>query len=509
MPILSSIVNWLNIKRIHQIDLFRRYPADVQREGLISLLDRAKNTVFGAAHKFSEIRTLEQFQQQVPIASYEDLQPMIMRVMEGEQNLLWPSEIKWFAKSSGTTSDKSKFIPVSWEALEDCHFRGGKDVIAIYSQNYPENKLLTGKGLTLGGSHQINAYSNQSYFGDLSAILIENMPFWAHFIRTPSQEVALLNEWEAKLDIITQETIRDNVTSLAGVPSWNLVLIKHILETTGKENLLEVWPNLELFIHGGVSFTPYRDQFNKLIPSDKMHYLEVYNASEGHFAIQDNPRSDDMLLMLDYGVFFEFVPMEEVFSSNPRALPIEAVETGVNYAIVISTNGGLWRYMIGDTVIFTSTFPHKIKISGRTKHFINAFGEEVIIENAEKALDIACGKANAVLSEYTAAPIYMGDEAKGSHEWLIEFEKEPVDMDYFTSVLDNALCSINSDYEAKRYKSITLEMPTVRKMPRGTFYRWLGEKGKLGGQNKVPRLSNDRAMVDEIMTMYRTHDMKE
>ncbi|MCK4748495.1 MAG: GH3 auxin-responsive promoter family protein, partial [Bacteroidales bacterium] len=322
MPILSSIVNWLNIKRLHQIDLFRRYPADVQRDGLFSLLERAKDTWYGKQHRFGEIRTMEQFQKQVPIATYEDLHPMIMRVMEGEQNLFWPSEIKWFAKSSGTTSDKSKFIPVSWEALENCHFRGGKDAFAIYSQNYPENKMLTGKGLTLGGSHQINSYSNQSYYGDLSAILIENMPFWAHFIRTPSQEVALLDEWEEKLDIITRETIRENVTSLAGVPSWNLVLIKHILETTGKENLLEVWPSLELFIHGGVSFTPYRDQFSKLIPSDKMHYLEVYNASEGHFAIQDDPDRDDMLLMLDYGVFFEFVPMEEVFGNNPRALPL-------------------------------------------------------------------------------------------------------------------------------------------------------------------------------------------
>ncbi len=501
MPILSSIVNWLNIKRLHQIDLFRNYPADVQREGLFKLLEQAADTWFGKQYGFERIRTIKEFQERVPLARYEDLQPVIARIMEGERNLLWPSEIKWFAKSSGTTSDKSKFIPVSWEALENCHFRGGKDVIAIYAQNYPDNKMLSGKGLTLGGSHQISSYSNQSYYGDLSAILIENLPFWAHFIRTPSQEVALLDEWEEKLEVITRETIRDNVTSLAGVPSWNLVLIKHILKHTGKTNLLEIWPNLELFIHGGVSFIPYRDQFNKLIPSDKMHYLEVYNASEGHFAIQDVPGRDDMLLMLDYGIFYEFIPAEEVFQDNPRVLALEETEPGVNYAIVISTNGGLWRYIIGDTVIFTSTFPHKIIISGRTRHFINAFGEEVIIENAERALEIACRKSNAVLSEFTAAPIFMGDDVKGSHEWLIEFEKAPADMDYFTSVLDNALCSINSDYEAKRYKSITLEMPTVRNLPKGTFYRWLSEKGKLGGQNKVPRLSNDRKLVDEIMSM--------
>ena len=501
MPILSSIVNWVNTKRLHQIDLFRKYPCDVQRDGLMKLLGEAKDTWFGKKYGFSEIRTIEQFQERVPINTYEDLQPLIQKVMSGEQNLFWPSEVKWFAKSSGTTEERSKFIPVTWEALEDCHFRGGKDIIAIYHQNYPENKFLTGKGLTLGGSHQINAYSNQSFYGDLSAILIENLPFWAHLIRTPSQDVALMSEWEEKMDVIARETISDNVTSLAGVPSWNLVLIKYILEFTGKKNLLEVWPNLEAFVHGGVSFIPYRDQFQKLIPSENMHYMEVYNASEGHFAIQDEPDRDDMLLMLDYGIFFEFVPIDKVSDPNAKALTLNEVVCGENYAIVITTNGGLWRYMIGDTVIFTSTFPHKIKISGRTKHFINAFGEEVIIENAEKALGIACTKTAAVIHEYTAAPIYMSDNQKGSHEWLVEFEKSPADLDYFTSVLDNALCAINSDYEAKRYKSITLEMPTVRNMPGGTFYQWLNKKGKLGGQNKVPRLSNDRKYVEEILSL--------
>lgn len=501
MPIISSIINWVNTKRLHQIDLFRKYPCDVQRDGLLRLTGEAKDTWFGKKYGFSDIRSIEKFQERVPISTYEDFQPLIERVMSGEQNLLWPSEVKWFAKSSGTTAEKSKFIPVTFEALEECHFRGGKDVVAIYSQNNPENKLLTGKGLTLGGSHQINSYSNQSFYGDLSAILIENMPFWAHFIRTPSQDVALMSEWEEKLDVITRETIRDNVTSLAGVPSWNLVLIKHILEFTGKTNLLEVWPNLELFIHGGVSFTPYRDQFHKLIPSGQMHYLEVYNASEGHFSIQDEPDRDDMLLMLDYGVFFEFIPSGMVGDPDAKALTLNDVKPGENYAMVISTNGGLWRYMIGDTVVFTSTFPHKIKISGRTRHFMNAFGEEVIIENAERALDIACSKTGAVIHEYTAAPIYFSDDRKGSHEWLVEFEKSPPDLDYFTSVLDNALCSINSDYEAKRYKGITLDMPTVRDLPAGTFYNWLNKKGRLGGQNKVPRLSNDRKYVEEILSL--------
>jgi hypothetical protein len=506
MPILSSIINWVNTKRLHQINLFRMYPVDVQRETLFKLLDEAKDTWFGKQYGFDEIQSFSEYQDKVPVRNYEAYKPLITRVMEGEQNLFWPSEVKWFAKSSGTTSDKSKFIPVSWEALEDCHFRGGKDILAIYSQNYPDNKLVSGKGLTLGGSHQISSYSNRSYYGDLSAILIENLPFWADFIRTPVKDVALMDEWEEKLEEITKQTLRENVTSLAGVPSWNLVLIKHILEYTGKDNLLEIWPNLELFTHGGVSFTPYREQFRKLIPSEQMHYLEVYNASEGHFALQDEPDRDDMLLMLDYGIFFEFIPIAEVGNPHPAALTVENVVPGENYAIVISTNSGLWRYLIGDTVVFTSTFPHKLKISGRTKHFMNAFGEEVIIDNAEKALAISCAKTNAVISEYTAAPIYMGDERKGSHEWLIEFEKAPKDLDYFTSVLDNALCSINSDYEAKRYKSITLVMPTVRNLPGGTFYNWLSAKGKLGGQHKVPRLSNDRKIVDEIIGM--VHDDK-
>ena len=501
MPVINSIVSWLNIKRLHQIDLFMKYPFEVQKDTLFKLLDRAAHTFIGKELGFAGIKTIDQFQQQVPLHSYDDLKHDISRIMEGEQNLLWPSEIKWFAKSSGTTSDKSKFIPVSMESLEECHFRGGKDTIAIYTRNNPNSKLLTGKALTLGGSHKISSFTNQSYYGDLSAILIENLPFWAHFIRTPSQEIALLDEWEQKLDLITKETIHDNVTNIAGVPSWNLVLINHILQHTGKNNLLEIWPNLELFTHGGVSFTPYREQFKKVIPSESMNYMEVYNASEGFFALQNDPAQDDMLLMLDYGVFYEFVPVSDLESAHPKALTVAEVETGINYALVITTNGGLWRYVIGDTVIFTSLFPHKIKISGRTKHFINAFGEEIIIDNAEKALKIACEKTNTTISEYTAAPVYMTHNTKGSHEWVIEFEKEPDDIEYFTEILDNALCSINSDYEAKRYKNITLEMPVIRKIEKGTFYKWLSSKGKLGGQNKVPRLSNDRRYIEEILSI--------
>ncbi len=499
MSFITSLVSWFNTKRLHQIDLFRRFPNEVQEEVLFKLISKAKDTMIGKRYGFKDLKSISAFQERVPISDYEDVKPYVEQLRKGEKNLLWPNEIRWFAKSSGTTSDKSKFIPVSSDALDECHFRGGKDILAIYSDLYPDSNIFTGKGLTLGGSHQVDNFSNESYYGDLSAILIENIPWWADFIRTPSQKVALIPEWEEKLDKLTKEAIKENVTNLAGVPSWNLVMIKHILDYTGKNNLLEVWPNLELFTHGGVSFTPYREQFKKIIPSPNMHYLETYNASEGFFAIQDDPEREDMLLMLDYGIFYEFIPMDEFGSENPSVVTIGNVELNKNYAMLITTNSGLWRYLIGDTVKFTSTYPHKIKITGRTKHFINAFGEEIIIDNAEKALKSACEKTGAVIKEYTAAPIYMGDNAKGAHEWLIEFEVEPTDLSFFTKVLDNALCSINSDYEAKRYKGITLSEPQVKSMEQGSFFNWMKERGKLGGQNKVPRLSNTREYVDSLL----------
>ncbi len=501
MPIINSIVSWLNVKRNYNIDLFRKYPYNVQNEMFTRLIGFAKNTEWGKQHGYYDDMTIEEYQARVQLQSYEDIKPYVQRLREGEQNLLWPTEIRWFAKSSGTTNDKSKFIPVSTEALEDCHFRGGKDVMAIYTNNYPDTNVLKGKVLTLGGSHQINNFSNQSYYGDLSAILIENLPFWSTFIRTPSSKIALLPEWEEKLEKLAHHTVNENVTNIAGVPSWVLVLIKYILEYTGKTSILDVWPNLELFTHGGVSFAPYREQFRQIIPSPSMHYLETYNASEGFFGIQDDPSRDDMLLMLDYGIFYEFIPLENLHDENPPVFTVKDVETGVNYAIVISTNSGLWRYVIGDTIFFTSLSPHKFKISGRTRHFINAFGEEVIIDNAEKALLAACEKTGAQISEFTAAPVYMDASAQGSHEWLIEFEKEPDDLHQFTITLDATLQSINSDYEAKRYKSITLVLPTVRIMPKGTFYKWFQKKGKLGGQNKMPRLSNDRKYIDELMAI--------
>jgi len=501
MPIINSIVNWINIKRIYNIDLFKKYPYNVQKETFTKLVSKAVDTEWGLKYGYSGKLSIEKFQDKVPLQTYEEIKPYVERLRNGEQNLLWPEEIKWFAKSSGTTNDKSKFIPVSNETLEECHFRGGKDVIALYTLKYPENNILTGKGLTLGGSHQINNFSNKSYYGDLSAILIENMPFWSTFIKTPTSKIALLSEWEEKLEKLTLHTIEENVTSIAGVPSWTLVLIKYILDYTGKNNLLDVWPNLELFIHGGVSFNPYRDQFKSFIPSGSMNYLETYNASEGFFGIQDDPESDDMLLMLDYGIFYEFIPLENIDDEHPPVLTVKEVELNRNYAIVISTNSGLWRYIIGDTVYFTSLYPHKIKISGRTRHFMNAFGEEVMVDNTDKALMIACNKTGARVYEYTAAPVYMNSEAKGCHEWLIEFEKQPDNLQKFTTELDSALKSINSDYEAKRYKNFALEMPRVHDLKKGSFYKWFQKKGKLGGQNKMPRLSNERKYVEELLAI--------
>ena len=498
MPFLNSIISWLNVKRLHQIELFKKYPFDVQQEVFNKLIDQGSRTAWGIQYGYDSITSIKDYQQRVPVSTYEDFKPYINRLREGEQNLVWPSEIKWFAKSSGTTSDKSKFIPVSSEALEECHFRGGKDVIAFYTRERPDNGILKGKALTLGGSAVVNKFSNKSYFGDLSAVIIENLPFWAQMIRTPAAEIALIPDFEEKLEKIILHTVNENVTSIAGVPSWNLVLLKAILDHTGKSNILEVWPNLELFTHGGVSFTPYREQYARLIPTDNMHYLETYNASEGFFGIQDELARDDMLLMLDLGIFYEFIPLEQLDEQNPPAFTIGEVQTGVNYAMIITTNGGLWRYMIGDTVVFTSLFPHRIKISGRTKYYINAFGEEVILDNAEKALMAACQETGAIVKEYTAGPLYMSKESKGSHEWMIEFDTPPDNLDRFRDALDISLRSINSDYEAKRYKDLTLLKPIVVSLAPGTFYRWMQKRGKLGGQNKIPRLSNDRKYLDEL-----------
>jgi hypothetical protein len=498
MAIIPSIVNWLNNKRICQIELFKKYPVETQQEVLYSLLARASRTEVGKKYDFSSISSIEEYRKRIPVQTYEELIPTIERLRKGECNLVWPGEIKWFAKSSGTTSAKSKFIPMSRESLEDCHYRGARDMVVVYTSNYPETGIFNGKSLILGGSHRINNFSNDSLYGDLSAILLENAPFWVDLIRTPKTKIALLEDFEEKLNLITRLTVNENVTNISGVPSWYLVLIKQILAHTGKNNLREVWPNLEVFFHGGISFVPYRQQFLNFIPGEGMNYMESYNASEGFFGLQDDPSTNDMLLMLDLGVFYEFIPADKINSDSPPVYTIGEVEAGINYAMVISTNGGLWRYMIGDTIIFTNLKPHKFKISGRTKQFINAFGEEVISDNAEKAVESACKATGALIAEYTAGPVFIEADSKGSHEWIIEFEKEPADLSLFTDLLDEALKSVNSDYEAKRFKDLNLVKPLVRKVPCGTFYKWMRSKNKLGGQNKVPRLSNTREYIEDL-----------
>jgi hypothetical protein len=498
MAIIPSLINRLNVKRVKQIEQFKRYPFEIQQETLFKLLHKAASTEWGKKFNYSSISSVREYQSRFPLQTYEEILPYVERLQKGESNLLWPGEIKWFAKSSGTTSTKSKFIPVSCESLEDCHYRAGKDILIIYTLQRPDTRIFYGKGLTLGGSHKINPFSKNSLCGDLSAILIKNAPFWVEFIRTPKQKVALLEDFEEKLELIKISTVNENVTNISGVPSWYLVLIKMILAYTGKSNLLDIWPNLEVFFHGGISFTPYREQYKKLINGDQMKYMETYNASEGFFGLQDDPLCSDMLLMLDYGIFYEFIPADKISSDSPPAYTIGEVEKGVNYAIIISTNGGLWRYMMGDTIVFTCLNPYKFRISGRTKHFINVFGEEVIVDNADKALESACKATGAIIAEYTAGPVFMDVNSKGSHEWIIEFEREPDNFDQFIDILDISLKSVNSDYEAKRYKDLNLILPVVRAAPEGTFNKWLKAKNKFGGQNKVPRLSNSREYIEEL-----------
>jgi hypothetical protein len=504
MPVINSIINWVNFKRIYQIDLFKKHPHEVQREVLFDLLEKASNTEYGLKYNFKSIHTEKEFCDQLPIQGYDEIKPIVERMMLGEKNLLWPGETKWFAKSSGTTNEKSKFIPVSKDSLEDVHIRGGRDVLALYLKNNPDSGILSGKALTLGGSSKVNNYNNNCYYGDLSAIIIENIPFWTDFYRTPSTEISLIEEFEEKLDKIIEHSLDENVTSFAGVPSWYLVLLKKVLEVTGKNNILEVWPNLEVFTHGGVNFEPYREQYKKIIPGTQMRYMETYNASEGFFGIQDEPDKKDMLLMLDYGIYYEFISMDEFWSGSMKTSLLQDVELGKNYAMVISTNGGLWRYLIGDTVRFTSKYPFKFLITGRTKHFINAFGEEVIIDNAEKAFKVACQQTSAIISEFTGGPIYMKDNQKGAHEWVIEFEKKPNDLEHFIHMFDEALKTINSDYEAKRHKNLSLEMPHVVIAKKGLFYEWMRIRGKIGGQNKIPRLANDREYLDQLIELNKS-----
>ncbi len=499
-PLVNSIISWFLKKRKHQIELFLKYPIDVQEELLLKLVHTAKDTEFGKKYGFPNIQQYTDFSNKVPIQKYESIEPSIERCRRGAQNIFWPTTIRWFAKSSGTTNAKSKFIPVSDEAIEYCHLKAGKDMLCLYINNNPKAQLFTGKGLRLGGSNAVYE-DNNSFFGDLSAILIENMPFWAEINSAPSQETSLMSEWETKMEAIIEETIPENITSLTGVPSWMLVLLRKVLEKTGKQHILEVWPNLEVYFHGGVNFNPYRKQFEKLIPKKNFQYYETYNASEGFFAIKDQNNSEELLLMLDYGIFYEFIPMDHYDEENSIAIPLAQVVKNKSYAVVITTNSGLWRYLIGDTVKFTSLSPYRIQITGRTKHFINVFGEELIIENTENALKIACEKTKASITDYTVAPIFMTDTKKGGHEWVIEFNQPPENLTVFTEFLDNALKENNSDYEAKRYNDMTLAMPKIHQVENGLFYTWLKKKGKLGGQHKVPRLSNSRKFLEELCSL--------
>lgn len=497
LPIINSIASWVLKQRIHQIELFLKYPNEVQEELLMNLIRSSENTVIGKNYDFDSVKSYQIFTERVPISTYEDLEPLIEQTRKGEQNILWSTPIKWFAKSSGTTNAKSKFIPVSNEALEDCHYKGSKDLLCMYLNNNENSELFLGKSLRLGGSSQIYE-NNNTFFGDLSAILIENMPIWAEFSSTPSNRVSLMSEWESKIAAIINETKNENVTSFAGVPSWMLVLLNKILEETGNKDIFEIWPNLEVYFHGGVSFDPYRDQYKKILPNSDFKYYEIYNASEGFFAIQDLNDSNDLLLMLDYGIFYEFIPMDVFDTPNKKAIRLSDVELHKNYAVVITTNGGLWRYLVGDTVRFTSLNPYKIRVTGRTKHHINVFGEELMVENTDRAIAKTCQMTKTEIVDYTVAPIFMKDKEKGAHEWMIEFKKNPDNPSAFQKILDENLQSLNSDYEAKRYNNMTLN-PLVLNIARSNlFYDWLKNQNKLGGQHKIPRLSNQRDYLEQL-----------
>ena len=498
----TLIAEYLKL-RMNKIQHFMDHPLEVQQELLLQFLQTAARTEIGSKHNFESIKNVSQYKQAVPVKSYEDYQPMIQRVINGEQNVIWPTEISWFAKSSGTTNQKSKFIPVSKESLDTCHFRGSRDIMCLYAHNNPGTKVFSGKSLIMGGSQKIHETNSSIQYGDVSAVMMKNQPMLASLLRTPDLKIALMEDWEEKIERMVEETIQQNITSLGGVPTWTLVLINRILEVTGKSDLMAVWPNLELYMHGGVNFEPYRNTFEGLIGKSNVNYYQIYNASEGFFAYQCENGADDMLLALNNGIYYEFIPQGAFNSQDPDTIGLGEVEIGKNYAIVITTNSGLWRYKVGDTVQFTSVFPFKVKVSGRTKHFINAFGEEVIIENADRAIATACRLTKASVKEYTVAPIYFQNDQKACHQWLIEFEMQPSDTPAFMAELDAALVAVNSDYEAKRKNDMALKAPELVVANPSLFYKWLKNSNRLGGQHKIPRLSNDRKLMDELLQINR------
>ena len=498
MPV-NALLGFLMKKRLQQIELFRDHPHEPQLEVFHRLMDCARHTAWGTEYKYAELDSPDRFRERVPLQDYGNVKPWVDRMRSGEQNLLWPTDIRWYAKSSGTTHAASKYIPVSREALEECHYKGGKDLLALHYAMHPQSRLYYGMNMVVGGSSAMEPLRNDAYTGDLSAIIIRNLPVWVEVRRTPVIETALMDDWERKVERMARETMREDVRSMAGVPSWTLVVLKRILELTGKNNMLEVWPQFELFMHGGVSFRPYQEQYQALFPSAGVNYLESYNASEGFFGITDRQGADDLLLMLDYGIFFEFIPVEDLHRDQPPTKLLHEVEPGREYALVISTNAGLWRYMPGDTLRFTSVNPYRIQVSGRTRSFINAFGEELIVENAERGMEAACKATGAVVREYTAGPVYMDASARGGHEWAIEFDRQPDDLERFTDVLDRTMRDLNSDYNAKRSTGMVLQRPLVHVLPGGSFHQWMKQRGRVGGQNKVPRLCNDRAILEQLL----------
>ncbi|MCT6869515.1 MAG: GH3 auxin-responsive promoter family protein [Apibacter sp.] len=497
--IVNTLIQWYIKKRVKQMEVFINNPEDIQNAVLSALLYKAKDTEYGKKCKFKSITSYKDFKEQVPLVHYEDFEPYITRARKGEKNVIWPGQIKWFAKSSGTTNAKSKFIPITEDSLQECHYKAGKDLFSMYAYHNPKTKIFECKNLRLGGTRE-NYSGFDSKYGDLSAVLIDNLPFWAEWKSTPTKEVSLLKEWEIKLPAIIEQVIKQDVGSFTGVPSWMMVLLRKVLEATQKKYIDEIWPNVECFFHGGISFSPYVEQYASIV-SKPINYYEIYNASEGYFAMQDTNDCKDMLLMLDYGIFYEFIPMDEFYSDYPSIISLEDVQLNTNYALVITTNGGLWRYIIGDTVKFVSKHPYRIRVTGRTKFYINAFGEELMVENAEKALKQAEKETHAIISEYTAGPIFMKGKEKGSHEWIIEFTQQPTSLEKFTEILDRELQLLNSDYEAKRYNDMTLTMPKVHIARSNLFYDWMKQRGKLGGQNKIPRLANDREYLDSLLKL--------
>ncbi|MFA7686907.1 MAG: GH3 auxin-responsive promoter family protein [Moheibacter sp.] len=499
MGLINKVMEMVMSKRMRQIENFIKYPIETQENILFGNLSAARHTEYGKMYGFHDVNSYTAFKSQIPLVTYEEFEPFIEKARKGKSDVSWKGKIKWFAKSSGTTNAKSKFIPISEQSLEDCHYAAGKMMFALYLHNHPDTEIFKNKNLRLGGSSEIYQ-KYDTLFGDLSAILIDNLPFYAELRNTPNKQISLMSEWETKMKAIADAVVKEDIGCLTGVPSWMLVLLNYVLEQTGETHLDDIWPDLEVFFHGGISFKPYEDTYRQLTHKS-LNFYEIYNASEGFFAIQDQSGSKDMLLLLDNGIFYEFIPMEEFGSANPKVLTLENVETGKNYALAITTNGGLWRYIIGDTVKFTSLNPFRIVVSGRTKHFINAFGEELIIENAEEGLKRACEATHSTIKEYSAAPVFMSGKEKGAHEWIIEFEKKPNDLNRFAEILDKSLQELNSDYEAKRYKNITLNPLKIVVARENLFFDWMKQRGKLGGQNKVPRLANTREFIDPLLEM--------